>query len=122
MSAPGNGLRDRIRAQLADLKMPGALEAVDDVLAQVDSGVLSPAEAIERLLVAQIGLPKAPPPGERHAHLPAAVDQDPGPVRLRFSSRASSVSRSLACTKLGFSRSQGETSSCLGCREWGKAI
>ena len=58
MSAPGNGLRDRIRAQLADLKMPGALEAVDDVLAQVDSGVLSPAEAIERLLVAQIGLRK----------------------------------------------------------------
>jgi hypothetical protein len=39
------GVRDEIRAQLADLKMPGALEALDHVLSQVDSG-LGAAEAI----------------------------------------------------------------------------
>ncbi|MFQ5946745.1 MAG: IS21-like element helper ATPase IstB [Anaerolineae bacterium] len=48
--------RDRIRAQLADLKMPGALEALDDVLAAIDGGQLTPSEAIEQLLGAQITL------------------------------------------------------------------
>ena len=46
----------RIAAQLADLKMPGALEALNDVLAAVDSGGTTAAEAIERLLAAQITL------------------------------------------------------------------
>ena len=46
----------RIAAQLADLKMPGALEALDEVLAGVDSGGTTAAEAIERLLAAQITL------------------------------------------------------------------
>ena len=31
-------LRDRLRAQLADCKMPGALEAVDDILRRIDAG------------------------------------------------------------------------------------
>ena len=48
--------RDRIRAQLADLKMPGALEAVDDVLTRVDGGGVTASEAIEQLLGAQIML------------------------------------------------------------------
>ena len=48
--------RERIAAQLADLKMPGALEALDGVLAGVDGGGTTPAEAIERLLAAQIEL------------------------------------------------------------------
>ena len=30
--------RDHIRAMLADLKLPGALEAVDTILAEVDRG------------------------------------------------------------------------------------
>ena len=30
--------RERIAAQLTDLKLPGALEALDDVLAGVDGG------------------------------------------------------------------------------------
>ena len=30
--------RDQIRTQLADLKMPGALEALDEVLTTVDGG------------------------------------------------------------------------------------
>ena len=48
--------RERIAAQLADLKMPGALEALDGVLAGVDGGGTTAAEAIERLLAAQIEL------------------------------------------------------------------
>jgi DNA replication protein DnaC len=49
-------LRDRLRAQLADLKMPGALEALDDILARIDGGHLKAADAIEALLGAQIAL------------------------------------------------------------------
>jgi DNA replication protein DnaC len=48
--------REQIRAMLADLKLPGALEAVDGILAQADSGDVTPAEAIEKLLGAQITL------------------------------------------------------------------
>lgn len=54
MKAPSR--RQRIAAQLADLKMPGALEALDEVLAGVDSGASTGADAIERLLAAQIAL------------------------------------------------------------------
>ena len=48
--------RKRIGAQLVDLKMPGALEALDEVLSGVDSGGITGAEAVERLLGAQITL------------------------------------------------------------------
>ena len=41
---------------LADLKMPGALEAIDDVLTGVDGGGVTASEAIEQLLGAQITL------------------------------------------------------------------
>lgn len=47
--------RERIQAQLVDLHMPGALEALDAVLSSADSG-LSASEAIETLLGAQITL------------------------------------------------------------------
>ena len=56
MKAPAPSRRDRLRAMLADLKMPGALEAVDSILSEVDGGAITAAEAIERLLDAQIGL------------------------------------------------------------------
>lgn len=56
MKTPAPSRRDRIRSQLADLKMPGALEALDDVLSSVDGGKVTPPEAIERLLGAQIAL------------------------------------------------------------------
>ena len=46
----------RIGAQLADLKMPGALEALDEVLASVDGGGVTASEAIEQLLGVQITL------------------------------------------------------------------
>ena len=49
-------LRDRLRAQLADLKMPGALEALDDILRAIDGGTLQAPAAIEALLGAQIAL------------------------------------------------------------------
>ena len=55
MKAPSR--RDRIRAQLADLKMPGALEALDQILSVIDGGTLGAPEAIENLLGAQISLP-----------------------------------------------------------------
>ena len=48
--------RDHIRALLADLKLPGALEAIDDILAEVDRGTVTASEAIEQLLQAQITL------------------------------------------------------------------
>src|SRR5580698_7198622 len=48
--------RDGIRSMLADLKMPGSLEAVDGILAEIDGGHLAATEAISRLLSAQISL------------------------------------------------------------------
>jgi DNA replication protein DnaC len=48
--------RDHIRAMLADLRLPGALEAVDEILSEVDRGSLHASEAMERLLTAQITL------------------------------------------------------------------
>jgi DNA replication protein DnaC len=51
-----HSLRDRVRAQLADLKMPGALEALDEILAALDGGKVEAPAAIEALLGAQITL------------------------------------------------------------------
>jgi DNA replication protein DnaC len=48
--------RDAIRSMLADLKMPGSLEAVDGILGEIDGGKLAATEAINRLLSAQITL------------------------------------------------------------------
>ena len=48
--------RERISAQLVDLQMPGALEALDEVLSGVDGGRITGSEGIERLLGAQIAL------------------------------------------------------------------
>jgi DNA replication protein DnaC len=48
--------RDRLRHILADLKMPGSLEALDSVLHGVDGGALTAPEAIETLLSAQTEL------------------------------------------------------------------
>lgn len=56
MKAPARSRREQIRAMLADLKLPGSLEAVDEVLSDADGGKLTAAEAIERLLGAQITL------------------------------------------------------------------
>ena len=55
-AATSASLRDRLRAQLADLKMPGALEALDDILRGIDGGTLQAPAALEALLGAQIAL------------------------------------------------------------------
>ncbi len=49
-------VRERLRSQLADLKLPGALEALDDILTRIDGGHLGAAAALEALLGAQISL------------------------------------------------------------------
>ena len=48
--------RECIAAQLADLKLPGALQALDRVLSGVDGAGTTASEAIERLLAAPIAL------------------------------------------------------------------
>ena len=48
--------REGIRGMLADLKMPGSLEAVNAILSDIDGGRLAATEAIGRLLAAQITL------------------------------------------------------------------
>ena len=59
--------------EFADLKMPGAIEAVDGVLAQVDGGTVTAGEAIELVLNAQIALRNN---GARSlpGNMPASVD------------------------------------------------
>ena len=66
MSRLASSRRDRIRSQLADLKLPGALEALDTIMAGVDGCRLTLAEAIEELLGAQIQL-------RNNRHLQAAM-------------------------------------------------
>src|SRR5690242_11370688 len=56
MSVAARSPRDAIRGMLADLKMPGSLEAVDVILSEIDGGHLGAPEAINRLLSAQITL------------------------------------------------------------------
>ena len=56
MNAAMRSQRDAIRGMLADLKMPGSLEAVDGILSDIDGGHLGGPEAINRLLSAQITL------------------------------------------------------------------
>lgn len=48
--------RDYLRSQLADLKMPGALEALDDIPAGLDGGTLHAPAALAAPLGAQIAL------------------------------------------------------------------
>ncbi len=56
MKASSPSRREVIRWMLAGLKMPGALEAIDEVLSKADSRSVTPAEAILELLGAQISL------------------------------------------------------------------
>ena len=76
--------RERIAAQLADLKMPGALEALDEILAGVDGGGTTAAEAIERLLAAQIALRNIRRLHDGDAFQPASGGQDARRLRLQL--------------------------------------
>ena len=55
MTAPASDRRERLRAMLADLKMPGAPEALDGVLTQVNSAAVTASEAIEQERVLALG-------------------------------------------------------------------
>jgi len=95
MSAP---LRERLRTQLADLKMPGALEALDEILRRADSGQLAAGEAIGEVLGSQIQLrnQRRLQTAMRSARLPAVK------TLLDFDSvfsRRSSGSSSKICTR-----------------------
>ena len=46
MKALAGDRRARLRAMRADLKMPGALEAVDGILQQADGGAVTAAKVI----------------------------------------------------------------------------
>ena len=48
MKAPARTRREQIRAMLADLKLPGSLEAVDEVLSDADGGKLTVGVSAER--------------------------------------------------------------------------
>ena len=63
---PAPSRRDHLRAQDADLKMPGALEALDEILAGLDGGTLAAQAALDALLQAQIAL-------RNHRRLDAAM-------------------------------------------------
>ena len=56
MSALAAEQRDLLCALLADLKMPGSLQVVGEVLTQLDNGTITATEAIVRLLKAQVAL------------------------------------------------------------------
>ena len=56
MKSAAPSRRDRLRQMLADLRMPGALEALDAILQGVDGATLTAPDAIEQLLSAQIQL------------------------------------------------------------------
>ena len=62
-------LRDRLRTQLADLKMPDALEALDEILRRADSEQLAAGKAIGEVLGSHITLRRAP----RKRRLPGAA-------------------------------------------------
>ena len=46
----------KLKSYLADLAMPGSLEVVDSLMEKLDQGSMSPAEAMERLISAQVSL------------------------------------------------------------------
>ena len=46
----------RLKSHLADLSMPGSLEIVDGLMEKLDRGSVSPAEAMEQLISAQVVL------------------------------------------------------------------
>ncbi len=47
-----------LKSHLADLGMPASLEAVDNLMEKLDQGAISPAEAMEQLVAAQVMLRK----------------------------------------------------------------
>jgi DNA replication protein DnaC len=53
---PASSVLDRIRHSLVSLRMPRALEMIDDTVRQLERGEVSPLEAIETLLAEELSL------------------------------------------------------------------
>ncbi len=67
-----------IKAHLADLQMPGSLEALDSLMEKLDHGAIAPAEAMVELLAAQVALRRERRlfATMRSSHLPAMKTLD----------------------------------------------
>ena len=76
--------RDRIRAQLADLKLPGALEAPDGVLAHVDSGTVSAPGGDRAVARRADRAAQQSTPASGHAAVASVRGEDPHRLRLFF--------------------------------------
>ena len=82
MSAAARSRRDTIRGMLADLKMPGALEAVDGILSEIDGGRVA-ADRGDQAAARRADHPaQQPPAAGGDALLPAAGGEDAGELRL----------------------------------------
>jgi hypothetical protein len=81
---PASSVLDRIRHSLVGLRMPRALEMIDDTVRQLERGEVSPLEVIETLLAEELLL------RESRRIKTALVDgaafdhQDPRRLRLRL--------------------------------------
>ena len=110
MKAPSR--RDRIRGQLADLKMPGALEALVQILSGIDGGIGGRSRSHrEPSSVPRISLRnnRRQQAAMRSSRLPAMIDAE----RLRLHLPAvdqARVSESRACTS---SASSSVSRTCL---------
>ena len=102
MKAAARSRRDRIRAQLADLKMPGALEAIDDVLTGARwrrRDGLGGHRATPRC---PDHAAQQPPPSGCDALEPGYRPSRPSTTSTSASSPRSSASRSTRLHELGF--------------------
>ena len=81
----------RMVAQRADLKMPGALEAIDEVLADVNGGGHIPGDAIEGCWAHTAGRASRPPESPARPSRP----QPPGQSRLASRSSTTTTARIL---------------------------
>jgi hypothetical protein len=75
MKSAAPSRRDRLRQMLADLRMPGALEALDAILHGVDGATLTAPEAIEQAARRADPAAQQPASGGRDALQPPAGHQ-----------------------------------------------
>ena len=85
-------------SMLADLKLPGALEAVDEILADVDRGSLNASAAHRAAARCADHSAQQPPVADRDAILAVAGHQDAQNSSTSPSSLRSGANRSRACT------------------------
>ena len=79
-----SSLTQRIRDNLVALRMPRALEILDQILRRQEQGEITTIEAIDMLLAEEYGLARETPGGGRPEHLTVDSDQNPGELRLHL--------------------------------------